>query len=306
MEHSDDSTRSNARASRAPAVYISMPSEDGIDLVRLWGILRAEKWLVAGITTFFAVVSIAYALLATPVYRAEVLLAPVTTDPRNDMAALGGLASLAGLNLNFGSDNMHAVAVLQSNEFTADFIERENLLPVLFSDLWDGEQQRWRVDDPAEQPDVRDGIRVFNKKIRSVSEEGRTGLVTLSVEWTDPETAADWAQKMVVQVNERIRKRHIEELEQKLAYLNEELNKAQLVELRQAISRVIEDQISAMMLAQARTEYAFKVIDPPFPPKLRSWPKRTLIVLALTIMGFLVGVGAALAHSSVNQRRGLN
>jgi uncharacterized protein involved in exopolysaccharide biosynthesis len=305
MENTDESVGSTVRASKVRPVYVSIPSvaEDEIDLLRLWRMLR-ERWrLVGGVTALFAIAAVAYALLATPIYRAQVLLAPVTSSSMNDMVSqVGGLASLAGLNLNLGGDSMHAVAVLKSNEFAADFIQRENLLPILFADEWDPVAQRWRDPNPANHPDIRDGVRFFDKKVRSVAEEGRGGLVTLTVDWTDPDIAAEWAQKMVAQVNERIRARQIEELEQKLAYLNDQLAKATLVELRQAIARVVEDQISAMMLTQARTEYAFKVIDPAFPPKLRAWPKRTLIVIVLTALGFLAGAVLALVRATMAER----
>ncbi|XKE47220.1 polysaccharide biosynthesis tyrosine autokinase [Halomonas organivorans] len=50
------------------------PADDEIDLGRLFGLLLDHKWWIIGITTLFAIGGIAYALLATPVYRADALV----------------------------------------------------------------------------------------------------------------------------------------------------------------------------------------------------------------------------------------
>jgi len=118
-------------------------------------------------------------------------------------------------------------------------------------------------------------------------------LIKLSVQWTDAEVAADWARKLVAKANDQIRQRSIQESEQRLKYLNEQLAKASFIELREAISRVIESEVKSMMLAQVQTEYAFKVIDPAVVPKYRAAPRRTLIVLAATFVGVLLGVALA-------------
>lgn len=47
---------------------------DVIDLGKLFALLVDSRWLIIVLTSFFAVVSIAYALLATPVYKADALL----------------------------------------------------------------------------------------------------------------------------------------------------------------------------------------------------------------------------------------
>ena len=45
-----------------------------IDLGRLLGLLLDNKWLIAGITAFFAMAGVIYALCATPIYQADALV----------------------------------------------------------------------------------------------------------------------------------------------------------------------------------------------------------------------------------------
>ena len=47
---------------------------EAIDLGRLLGLMLDNKWLIIGITTFFALAGEAYALCATPIYQADALV----------------------------------------------------------------------------------------------------------------------------------------------------------------------------------------------------------------------------------------
>jgi tyrosine-protein kinase Etk/Wzc len=50
------------------------PADDEIDLGRLFGLLLDHKWLIIAITALFTIGGIVYALLATPIYRADALV----------------------------------------------------------------------------------------------------------------------------------------------------------------------------------------------------------------------------------------
>ncbi|GAL22059.1 tyrosine-protein kinase Wzc [Vibrio maritimus] len=49
----------------------SSNTADEIDLGRLFNILLEAKWLIITITFLFAVIGVMYALLATPIYKAD-------------------------------------------------------------------------------------------------------------------------------------------------------------------------------------------------------------------------------------------
>ena len=61
---------------------------DVIDLGKLLGLLLDSKWLILVVTTFFTVIGIAYALLATPIYKADALMQVETKS--SGMSALVG------------------------------------------------------------------------------------------------------------------------------------------------------------------------------------------------------------------------
>ena len=197
--------------------------------------------------------------------------------------------------MNVGERNgVEALAVLKSREFARAFIEQYDLLPVFFENDWDADKKRWQVDDPADAPDIRDGVKYFHESILKVSEERSTGLVRLAVEWTDADTAAEWANILVRRLNDRLRERALQEAETNVTYLQSEMASSNLVTLQESIGRLLESELQQLMLAKGNAEFAFKILDPAVSPKRRERPKRALIVIVGTILGGLLGVFAVL------------
>jgi uncharacterized protein involved in exopolysaccharide biosynthesis len=267
---------------------------DGLELVRVAKTVWQGRLLIVCTAAFFGLVGLVYGILATPIYRSEVLLVPNRTERRTNVPAqIGGLASLVGLQVGDRVDENQSIATLRSRAFAEAFIKDENLLPVLFADEWDEASGKWEDPDPEEWPDLRDGVKLFTEDVRFVAEDIR-GLVTLRIEWPDAELAAKWAEELVRRVNEQIRTRDLEDSQLRLDYLNAELENTSLVELRQAISRLVESEIQKVTLAKAQAEYAFKIIDPPRVPNRHERPRRVLIVILAMCFGAVVGAFAAL------------
>ena len=251
-----------------------------------------RRLLVVACVLVFAALAAAASFVMTPRWRAQVVIVPVKGDDMRGVLSsalgqLGGLASLAGLGASGGGNKEENLQFLSSRGFLASFIEEEQLLPVLFAKKWDATQGRWIVDDPDDVPTIADGVRYMDSKVRSVQEERRTGIVTLSIVWKDPVVAARWANLMVERANRDLRARAIRDAEASKAYLNAELGKTDVVELRQSIYRLLENQIKTVMLASVRPDYAFRIIDPAVPPDLdeKIRPKRTV----MTVLGALAG-----------------
>jgi uncharacterized protein involved in exopolysaccharide biosynthesis len=252
-------------------------------------IWAGRKWIVLS-AFVFAVLGATYALLATPWYRAQVTLLPMDNKAArgltSQLGALGGLAGLAGINLG-GADKVEPMAVLGSHDFARTFIESQGLLTVLLADKWDAQQKKWKG-DPSGAPDIRDAVEYFEKNVRAIGEDRKTGLIVLTVDWKTPAEAATWANLMATQINSQMRARAIDDAERSIAYLRGELQVTTQVSLQQSISRLLESQMQNMMMARGNNEYAFRIIDAARVPKKRFTPKRTLITIgAGAIGGFL-------------------
>ena len=286
-----------------PERVIHGSSEQEIDLREVWCILWAGKWRIIGTIALFTGVAVAYALLATEWYRAEVLLAPADEKSAPSIGGqLGGLAALAGVSIG-GSDSAEALATLKSREFAREFIEDYKLLPVFFPSEWDEKRQRWIASDSRKILDIRDAVRFFREKVLSVSEDRKTNLVTLAVQWKDPEVAAEWASVLVQRLNSRLRERALRTAKVNVEYLQQELARTNVVTLQQAIGSVLENELQKLMLARGNNEFALRIIDSAYPPKDRARPNRKLVVLVGGVLGGMFGLGWVLIGHSIYSRR---
>jgi uncharacterized protein involved in exopolysaccharide biosynthesis len=255
-------------------------------LFEFWGDLWRGRWVLVGASGGLGLVAAIVVLMLPSWFQADVLMMPSEERKAMNLAgSIGGLASLAGISVG-GGDATEAIAVLKSRDFTRAFIEDQNLLPVLFASEFDETANAWRMSDPEDQPDIRDGIRYFDRKVRSVTEERRTKLVTLSIEWKDAELAARWADSLVKRLNERMRQRALLEATANIAYLRGELLREDTtVEMQRSIGRLLEAEMQKLMLARGNDDFAFRVIDRAQIPKRRSKPARFLIVSAASLFG---------------------
>ena len=78
-----------------------------------------------------------------------------------------------------------------------------------------------------------------------------------------------------------------EKAERNLSNLNAQLASTNSVELKEAIYFLMQKEAEKKMLASSSENYAFYIIDPGVIPLDKVAPKRSLIVLSSTVIGFL-------------------
>jgi len=248
------------------------------DLWDLVLVMWRERIVLIGIVSVFTLLGVAYALLATPIFRAEVVMTPAgQRAPASSLGQFSGLAALAGVNIGSGTSSV-PLAVLRSREFARDFIAEQGLEKTLTAELT----------EPASELDMRDALDYFVRKVRVVSEDKKAGTVTLSIAWTDPQIAADWANAYVSLLNARLREQALQEAERNVKFLQQEIANTNVISMQQSVSRILEAEMQKYMLAKGEVEYAYKIVDRASAPKLRESPKRTLIVLLSILLGGIV------------------
>jgi LPS O-antigen subunit length determinant protein (WzzB/FepE family) len=252
-----------------------------IDLVAVallfWG---RRYWLLT--VVLLTTAAAAYLAFTTPpTYRAEVVVTEVHDQGMGAAARLaseiGGLANnLADLGVGTNHMEPDFQALLDSHSLVQEYITRNNLLPQLSR----GSRKPlslWRA------------VQLFKKDVVFIRQDQRRGVTTLSAEWTDPDTAARWANGLVALANELLRTRALAEAQRNITYLNAQADRTTEVELHRAIFNLIENQTERLMLANGRPEYAFRIVDPAVPPEIRSAPHRTLLLATGVLVGLLLG-----------------
>ncbi|MBE9526406.1 MAG: hypothetical protein IME94_05465 [Proteobacteria bacterium] len=217
---------------------------------------------------------------------------------------LGGLASLAGISVGSSSSAEENLAILKSREFLWGVIESENIMPILFQDEWDPIKKRWLKEDPDDQPSLWGAYRKFTEDpLLTTSIDRDSGLVTISIQWTDPVLAAKWANKLVERLNTYLRNQAMERSNRNLKYLNEELARSQVAEMQKTIYSLIAEEQKSAMLANTQKEYVFRIVDPAVVPDKKYKPKRLLIVVASMIFGAILAIMFIFFRNAVGNKK---
>lgn len=285
----------------------NLSADDEIDVHEMITILWRSKWLITAFTLVLTVISGIYSISLPDIYKAEAVLAPSEESQGGGLAGmvgnLGGLASLAGVNLAAGNADKTTIAIeiLQSRAFLTEFVEKHDILPEIMAvKEWNPQQgiifdeeiyletnNKWvrDVNPPKKvEPSSWEYVDFFKKELLQVSQNKETTLVTISIKHHSPVFAKKLVELLIVDINDSMRQRDIVEASSSLEYLNEELKRTSLSNMQQVFYQLIEKQTQTMMLANVRPEYVFQTIDPAVVPEEKASPKRGLIIM-LVFMG---------------------
>jgi len=266
--------------------------EDEIDLLELIRTLLQAWKTIVGITILCTGLAATYALYAPEVFKAETLLAPAKEEKSGASSALsqfGGLAAMAGISIPSSSNIERVLATLETRVFLKKFVEEKNLLPVIFEDFWDAASNSWKLQVDQEGFITEDGISLLRGAIEV--DKVKSGLITLSISWKDPQVAAQWANDLVKQLNEQLRQKAIADSKKRVGYLEQELAKTNLQDMRAVLYNLLESEKQKAMLANVNEDFALEVIDPAVSGSMIK-PKRKLIVALGGVCGGFLGIFA--------------
>ena len=293
---------------QAPQTY-----DDEIDLRELFSVLWAGKKLIVAVTAVFAVVSVIYALSLANQYKASAVVSPADSGGSSlgSMAGqLGGLASLAGINIGSGESNetQEAMEIMQSWGFMEEFIQTHDLqVPIyaaigwdkgsnnlkLDNDLYDVASQRWLIEDATggehRAPSSWEVYQRFKSRV-AVSQDKNSGLINVSVEYYSPQVAKQWVDLFISTINDYMRARKLEQVNRNIEYLTVQIEKTAIADMREVFYQLIEEQTKSKMLAEASPEYAFVTVSRAMVPEEKSQPKRALVCILGTLLGGMLSV----------------
>ena len=287
--------------------------DDEIDLRELFMVLWAGKIKIIAITALFAIASVIYALSVPNQYKATALLAPAQSSGgglSGALGQLGGLASLAGVSIGGGESSEAQIAqeIMKSWSFIESFIADNDLAVEVFAaegwskvsntlkiddDVYDVEKNEWLIEDDdtgeLRPPSSWKLFKKFSEQL-AVSEDKKSGLVSVSIEYYSPQIAKQWLDMYVSAVNAHMQKRKVAEVTNNINYLQAQIEKTSIAEMREVFYTIIEEQTKNKMVAEASPEYAFVAVSPSMVPEEKSQPKRALICILGTLLGGMLSV----------------
>jgi len=270
-------------------------------------ILSGKIKIIVG-TLIFAMLSVAFALYLPNQYKSKSALI-INSESSGGLASLagslGGLAGMAGINLGAGQENNNpliAKELIRSQAFILKFINKHDLLaPIMASTSWDEANNSLKID--ADRYDVDKGLWLFKdiptkedtpkqedivkefKEIFTLSEDTKTGIITLSAEFYSPTLAQQWLKLLIGDINETIRQYDIEQSTKSIDYLKKLLAETKNAAFQTSFYSLIEEQTKTLMLSRVRDDYVFMTIDPPNLPEKKSKPSRAIICVVGSVLG---------------------
>ena len=289
------------------------PYDDEIDLRELFSVVWAGKILIVAITAVFALVSVGYALSLANQYKASAVVSPAQSGGSSlgAMAGqLGGLASLAGINIGSGESNetQEAMEIMQSWGFMEAFIQTHDLqVPIyaaigwdkgsnslkLNNELYDATSERWLFEDNESGENRAPSSWELYEKFRdrvAVSQDKKSGLINISVEYYSPQIAKQWVDLFIITINDYMRARKLEQVNRNIEYLTAQIDKTAIADMREVFYQLVEEQTKSKMLAEASPEYAFVTVSRAMVPEQKSQPKRALVCILGALLGGMLSV----------------
>ena len=304
--------------------------DNEIDLREIFSVLYQGKWIITFMAAFLVIIGIIYSFSLPNKYQSKALLAPVDESSSLIGGALSqysGLAGLAGINLptgETGSNSKKAIELIGSLNFFEKYLMPKIFLPDLMAiESWDDKNNIIIYDDSIFQknsnswirdfsypqkliPSAQESFEVFKGDILSISNDTKTGYVTLSIKHQSPLIAKQWVQIIVEEVNSFYRQKDKEQSERAVIYLNEQITKTSLSEIRQVTASLLEKEIQKLTLIEANKDYVFEYVYPPSVMEKKSEPFRSLIVILYFIIGIFLGMIVVLfRHYFLNEKNAL-
>jgi uncharacterized protein involved in exopolysaccharide biosynthesis len=297
---------------------------DDLSIVDLAKEVWRSKWLIAAIALAAGLICVVVVLMIPNRYTSEATLAPAPeSQPLIGRSVAAQLSGLAGINLGGagGADKTAiAMSLLKSRAFLADFARRHGLEVALIAGkrwerdsgelvidrrVYDPETDAWvRTPEAGRTSEPTDGeLYEVLRSLIDVDQDRATGLVSLDVDALSPQLARDWAGWLIEDVNTQMRAREISEAERSIRFLGAKAETTQIAEVKEVLYQLMQEQVQRRMLADVREDFSLIVVDPPMLPELKSWPPRSLLCIAATLLGGIFGIAIVAMRSVFRQSR---
>lgn len=107
---------------------------------------------------------------------------------------------------------------------------------------------------------------------------------------------------LVQDINVVFKHQDLSEATSAISYLQQQLETTQLVEMQRVFYQLIESQTRTVMLADVREEYVFRVVDPAFVPEQKVRPRRSVICIVGTMLGFSLALIYIFMRNAIRAR----
>jgi len=298
------------------ATSAARSDEGEISLLDMLIVLGKHKGMIIGVTFVAALMAIGYSLSLPNIYTGTTRILPPQQSQSSAgalLSQLGGLAGMAGGSFGIKNPNDLYVAMLKSRTIMETVAKRFDLQKVY------------------EQETMTGVLQMLGSSTRIIS--GKDGVIAVEVDDRDPQLAANLANAFIDELNKLMQTYSLTDASQKRTFFERQLRQAkdrltdaELVldrtpstsleyldavrnlKYQEAVWEILAKQFEMSKMDEAKDFPLIQVLDKAIPPERKSKPKRSLIVMLVTLVAFFLAViwafiKEALSRSGGDQER---
>lgn len=262
--------------------------DDEIDLLKLVHDIWQYKLYIIAFVFCVSVATVVYTLSLDNQYKSATVLKPNEQTTTVPSLGLGALASFAGVNLGSGSSIYADIAVLlNSKDFFAEFVKRNELAPKLVEDSEILTTEGFKLNENYQF------YKLLRKRI-NFSEDKLTKYITVTFEFQDSAFAQHVLQLLLKDVSNVLRAKHLENVDQRIESYKLEIYNAADMTLKIKLSEVVANLIQSKVFARTDQYFGFSVITEPSKPdpKDKEGPQRAKLCIIAFMGSFLISIFA--------------
>ena len=272
-----------------------------------------KKYKFISINIATAAFSILIALNLPNKYIASAVLVPIDNSKQLSSSLdvfsnlSGGLTDFAGIDLPTSGSNVsdYAFASLNSMEIIRELMEIETFRENIFASkrvnlktgeisytksLFNSEEGKWVRNPKGTQKVIPSYQEIYEKKLKydlEITQDRKTKFISVSFEHISPNFAYEFLNAFISKANNIAREKDILTSERAIEFLNEQYYLIENKNALDTLSKLKEDQLKTLMLANVNENYLLKPIGPVFIPEIKSSPNRPLLCILITLFGII-------------------
>jgi LPS O-antigen subunit length determinant protein (WzzB/FepE family) len=277
---------------------------DGLGLRSFLILLLDNLYFIVGFTTILTGVSIIYSLLATPIYEATAAMTHSSTMTRSqstsssidDIANLVQTGSVARAGTVSPEEKLAIERITSKNYFRRIYNN-----PVLLSCLYE-ECDLSNFDINTFDLEVYENenknfvsykpqfMKAYRKFRGSFSIFPNVTLTHFSYKHFSAQTAYNFLNWIVIDSNNYIRDHEVNRANKTIDFLSGTLSSKKNIEVQKLVAALMQKEIQTLALSEKTDYFAFEIVDSPYVPEDRIFPKRSLIVITSFLISIFLSI----------------
>ena len=252
-------------------------------------------WVLAMTT-----LSIIYSLMATPIYEATATLTHSSAMSRSQSSStsLEAVASIVqgGSLDSAGVSSEEKIAIKRIT--SKDYFQRIYSNPLLLSCLYE-ECDLSRLDAENEESSAVNNtfakppfMKAYKKFRKNFAVFPNVEVTSFSFRHHSPTTAYSFLNWIIRDSNNYVRDHDVTKANNTIKFLNTTLLGTQNMEVQKLVSALISKEIQTLALSEKTEFFAFEILDSPYIPENRIFPKRSQIVLTTFFISLFLSISA--------------